>query len=111
LFDVEAVDARGERCPTDEARVDFAVNGPCIWRGGYNSGIVDSTNNKYLLTECGINRVSIRSTFTPGTITLTAKRDGLKSATVEVASVSAMTGGEGLAVASPRRGLPSPAKE
>jgi beta-galactosidase len=86
LFDVEAVDANGQRCPTDEARVDFKVDGPGIWRGGYNSGKINSTNNLYLDTECGINRVAIRSTLTPGTITLTASRDGLVSDTVHVES-------------------------
>jgi beta-galactosidase len=84
LFDVEVVDAEGRRCPTDEARVDFAVTGPGIWRGGYNSGKVDSINNLYLDTECGINRVAIRSTLTPGKITLTAKRNGLAPTTAEV---------------------------
>jgi len=29
-------------------------------------------NNFYLDTECGINRVAVRSTLTPGTIMLTA---------------------------------------
>ena len=64
FFDVEVVDAQGRRCPTDEARVDFKVDGPAIWRGGYNSGIPNSVNNLYLDTECGINRVAIRSTLT-----------------------------------------------
>jgi len=79
FFDVEVVDAQGRRCPTDEARVDFKVEGPVIWRGGYNSGIVKSVNNLYLSTECGINRVAIRSTLTPGPVTLTATREGLQS--------------------------------
>jgi beta-galactosidase len=90
LIDFEVVDAKGERCPTDEARVDFtwtAVGGdpsspPAIWRGGYNSGKTNTTNNPYLNTEDGINRVAMRSTLTPGTIKLTASRDGLKPATV-----------------------------
>jgi beta-galactosidase len=86
LFDVEVVDAQGRRCPTDDARVDFKVTGPAIWRGGYNSGIPHSVNNLYLDTEAGINRVAIRSTLTPGTITLTATRDGLEPATVTVES-------------------------
>ena len=38
LIDFEVVDAKGERCPTDDARVDFTCTGPAIWRGGYNSG-------------------------------------------------------------------------
>ena len=86
LVDFEVVDAKGERCPTDEARVDFAVDGPAVWRGGLNSEMLNSTNNLYLSTECGINRVAIRSTLTPGTITLKASRDGLASATVQIES-------------------------
>jgi beta-galactosidase len=84
LIDFEVVDAQGRRCPTDEARVDFAVSGPVIWRGGLNSAKLDSTNNLYLDTECGINRVAIRSTLTPGTITVTATREGLTPATVKI---------------------------
>ena len=86
LIDVEVVDAKGQRCPTDDARVDFTIEGPGVWRGGYNSGKVDSTNNLYLNTECGINRVSLRSTFTAGTITVTASRPGLKPAQIKLVS-------------------------
>jgi len=86
LIDFEVVDAKGQRCPTDYARVDFTCTGPGIWRGGYNSGIVDSTNNLYLNTELGINRVAVRSTLTAGTITVTAKRDGLKPAQLQITS-------------------------
>jgi beta-galactosidase len=91
LIDFEVVDASGERCPTDDARVDFTWNsvgrtvsatGPAIWRGGYNSGKTNSTNNLYLNTEGGINRVAMRSTLMPGTITLTARREGLQPATI-----------------------------
>jgi beta-galactosidase len=86
LIDFEAMDGKGQRCPTDDARVDFTCAGPGIWRGGYNSGKLDSTNNLYLNTECGINRVAVRSTLTAGTITVTAKRDGLNSAQIQIAS-------------------------
>jgi beta-galactosidase len=86
LIDFEVVDPKGQRCPTDDARVDFTCTGPGIWRGGYNSGKLDSTNNLYLNTECGINRVAVRSTLTAGTITVTAKRDGLNSARIPIAS-------------------------
>jgi len=88
VIDFEVVDAAGEQCPTDYGRVDFAISGPGVWRGGYNSGIVDSTNNLYLNTECGINRVFIRSTLSPGTITVTANRRGLNPDTVRIASKS-----------------------
>jgi beta-galactosidase len=93
LIDFEVVDANGERCPTDDARVDFTWNstgravsatGPAIWRGGYNSGKTNSTNNLYLNTEAGINRVAMRSTLVPGTFTVTAKREGLQPATITI---------------------------
>ncbi len=86
FFDVEVVDARGRRCPTDEARVDFKLDGPAIWRGGYNSGKINSINNMFLDTEGGVNRVAIRSTLTAGTITLTASRPGLEPAEIQVMS-------------------------
>jgi beta-galactosidase len=91
LIDFEVVDAKGNRCPTDDARVDFAwsspggtstATAPAIWLGGYNSGKVNTTYNLYLNTEDGINRVAMRSSRTPGTIKVTATRDGLKPATV-----------------------------
>jgi beta-galactosidase len=86
LVDVEVVDAMGQRCPTDEGRINFELQGPAIWRGGYNSGVINSTNNTYLSTECGINRVAIRSTSEAGTIKLTAIRKGLEPATAEIVS-------------------------
>jgi len=86
FFDVEVVDSQGRRCPTDEARVDFKLEGPAVWRGGYNSGMINSANNLWLDTECGINRVAIRSTGTAGMVTLTVSRPGLESAKSEIKS-------------------------
>jgi beta-galactosidase len=86
MIDFEVVDAAGQRVPTDEARVDFSMTGPGVWRGGYNSGIPGSTNNMYLSTEAGINRVFVRASLTPGTITVTATRSSLASASVSVMS-------------------------
>jgi beta-galactosidase len=102
LIDVEAVDANGMRVPTDDARVDFTCTGPGIWRGGYNSGKTDSTNNLWLNTELGINRVSVRAGFVPGTIVVTAKRDGLKAAEVRIES-KAVAVKDGLSMAMPAR--------
>jgi len=84
LIDFEVVDAQGRRCPTDEERVDFTVSGPVIWRGGFNAAKLNTTNNLYLDTECGINRVSVRSTLIPGKITITASRKGLTSAILKI---------------------------
>jgi beta-galactosidase len=83
FLDVEVVDAKGQRCPTDDARIDFTCSGPAIWRGGLNSGKINSTNNLFLNTECGINRVAVRSTLAPGDITITASRNGLTPATLK----------------------------
>ena len=94
LLDVEVVDANGQRCPLDKGRVDFTVNGPAIWRGGYNSGLANSTNNLYLNTEVGINRVAIRSTLASGKVVVTVKRDGLQPASIELETKAvALSGG------------------
>jgi len=86
LIDVEAVDAGGRRCPTFEQRVDFGTQGPGVWRGGYNSGLLNSVNNPWLNLECGINRVAVRSTRTAGPITVTARCQGLKEGRLTIQS-------------------------
>jgi beta-galactosidase len=86
LLDVEAVDANGERCPTFEQRVDFETTGPAVWRGGYNSGKLNSVNNPWLTLEAGINRVAVRATRTAGNVTVRAKASGLKDGTIELTS-------------------------
>jgi beta-galactosidase len=88
LIDVEAVDANGQRCPTFNGQVDFTCDGPAIWRGGYDSGVPGSIGQKSLDIESGINRVAIRSTLTPGDISVTATCAGLKPATIVVPSRS-----------------------
>ena len=102
LVDVEVVDAQGRRCPTDQARVDFAITGPGVWRGSYNSGKEDSINHRYFDTEGGINRASIRATSQPGEVTLTARRAGLTPATLKLKSIAAPQSG-GIAVSFPAR--------
>lgn len=88
LVDVEVVDAQGRRCPTDQARVDFTMNGPGVWRGSYNSGKEASLNHLYFDTECGINRASIRSTLQAGEVTLIARRPGLETAELKLHSLA-----------------------
>ena len=110
LVDVEVVDEMGQRSPTDDARVDFTLTGPAIWRGGYNSGKTNSTNNLYLNTECGINRVALRSTLAAGKVTLTATRDGLDSGQLELESKPVKLQ-DGLSDSSPERLRPSGVKQ
>jgi len=87
LIDFEVVDAQGRRCPTDEARVDFAVTGPVVWRGGFNAAKLNTTNNLYL--DTGVRHqprgrpldaqrrahhvTATREGLTPGTVTIEAK--------------------------------------
>ena len=87
LIDVEVVDANGNRCPLETGRVDFTISGPGIWRGGYNSGKPNTTNNLYLDVEAGINRVAVRSLLKAGKITVTANKSGLKSSSIELTSL------------------------
>ena len=86
LIDVEVVDANGQRCPLEKGRVDFTISGPGTWRGGYNSGKANSTNNLYLDIESGINRVAVRSQRTPGKVTVTASKDGFEIASIDITS-------------------------
>jgi beta-galactosidase len=99
MYDVEVVDATGNRVPTygpttkptdnqpiNEPKITFTVTGPGTWRGGVNEAMLNSTNNLYLYTEGGINRVFIRSQMTAGDITLTATSPGLTQATDTVTS-------------------------
>lgn len=86
LVDVEVVDQDGQRCPLDMGRIDFSLSGPAIWRGGYNSGKENSTNNMYLDMECGVNRIALRSLPEAGKVNIRAHRNGLKSARVVIES-------------------------
>jgi beta-galactosidase len=86
LVDVEAIDEKGERCPTFQERVEFDLAGPAIWRGGYNSGKIKTVNHTFLDLESGINRVAIRSTRVPGLITLAVRSANLKPVSVTIAS-------------------------
>ncbi|MEP6652169.1 MAG: DUF4982 domain-containing protein [Myxococcales bacterium] len=88
MFDVEVVDAAGNRRPDDEARIDFTTTGPGTWRGGVNECKVNTTNNTYVNTEAGINRVFVRTQTMPGTITVTASRMGLTSGMATVTSTA-----------------------
>lgn len=93
LLDVEAIDANGERVPTFQQRVEFAVDGPAVWRGGYNSGKLDSINHTFLDLEAGINRVALRSQPQAGRVTVRAASAGLAttSLTLESRAVAADT--------------------
>ncbi|HYO09277.1 MAG TPA: DUF4982 domain-containing protein [Tepidisphaeraceae bacterium] len=104
LLDVEVVDADGNRVPTAFHQITFDVTGPAEWRGGIAQGPDNFILSKKLPVELGVNRVSVRSTGEAGTILIKATADGLKPATVELASQSVPVTG-GLSTAMPDDGL------
>ena len=86
LVDVEVVDAQGHRCPTALTPIHFELGGPAEWRGGLAQGPENYILSKDLSVEGGINRVILRANALAGTISLNAKADGLRPASLELAS-------------------------
>ena len=80
LVQVEVVDAKGRRCPTDLSMIHFSLEGPAEWRGGMAQGPDNYILSKDLPVECGVNRVLIRSTRVSGQVVLRASSPGLVSA-------------------------------
>jgi beta-galactosidase len=107
LIDAEVVDSTGLRCPTYNGRIDFTVTGPGVWRGGYNSGKTGSINNTYLDIEAGVQRVSVRSTLSSGTITVTGAISGLQQGTANITSYAVTVNG-GLSLEMPVIPTPEP---
>ncbi|HUI92227.1 MAG TPA: DUF4982 domain-containing protein [Chitinivibrionales bacterium] len=77
------VDASGNWCPTASNIVHFTVTGPGNYRGGADQMVGSGGANYHspgdpeLSAEGGMCKVAVRSTFTPGTITVTATSSGL----------------------------------
>ena len=81
MVQVEVVDAEGNRCPLANDMVDFTLEGPAEWRGGLAQGPDNYAFATSLPVECGITRVLVRSTTEAGEVRLTAKAEGLGTAT------------------------------
>ena len=76
FFDVAVVDDKGRVCPCDSRRIDFTLEGPGVFLGGYNSGKFGKESvihKNYVFAECGVNRVFVRATREKGKITLKAR--------------------------------------
>ncbi len=105
LVQVEVVDREGRRCPLADPMIHFALHGEGRWIGGIatrnnqqylkdnekqDPTLLDSANKKNLSdnyvgamslpAECGVNRVLVRSTTTPGDVVLSVVADGLRPA-------------------------------
>jgi len=83
----KVVDANGILCPVTNNVINFAVSGPGNYRGGSDQFVGTGGSNWHapgdpnLLAEGGMCKVAVRSTFDPGTVTITATSDGLATAT------------------------------
>ena len=106
LVQVEAVDAKGQRCPNVHPMVNFQLSGPAEWRGGIAQGPDNYILSKSLPAECGENRVLIRTTTQAGKVTVSATSDGLKSDAVSF-ETTAFNTLNGLSTQLPSDGLPS----
>lgn len=106
LVQVEVVDQNGNRCPTALNTINFELSGPAEWRGGLAQGPDNYILSKVLPVEGGVNRVLIRSLTQAGQITLNARADGLKSASIGLATIPVQVAG-GLSKSFPADGLKS----
>lgn len=104
LLQVEVVDENGRRCPLDNRPVTFTLSGEGEWIGGIAQGPDNYIGATTLPVECGVNRALIRSTTSPGTITVTASADGLPPATITLNSSEFASEG-GLSRTLPSTGL------
>ena len=84
--DIAVQDSAGRVCPLCDARIDFTLDGPAQFLGGYNSGRFagyghdDSViHQNHVYAECGTNRVFLRAGTAPGTIRLTAVMGSIRN--------------------------------
>ena len=113
----QVVDAQGNIVPTAADTVTFSVSGPAQYMGGTQQIVADpvigsteyqdafSKANSTVITgvpyaffhapgdpelnfEGGLQKIALRSTFTPGTVTVMATAPGLVSGSVTLASIA-----------------------
>ena len=82
LIQVEVVDHEGRRCPLANNPIQFRVDGLAEWRGGIALGKDNNILSTLLPVEAGINRAFVRSLPTAGIITITARAEGLRPASL-----------------------------
>jgi beta-galactosidase len=111
----EVEDAQGNLVPTAADNVTFNVSGPATYMGGSEQLVADPSWTNYyqdafsqanstviqgvpyaffhapgdpeLNFEGGLTKIALRSTFSPGTVTVTATAPGLASGSVQLTSV------------------------
>ena len=83
------VDANGNWCPLDSHDITFSVIGPGIYRGGADQYVYTGKPLSYhapgdheLRAEGGMCKIAVKTTFTPGTVTVNATSPGLQDGNV-----------------------------
>ena len=88
IFLATVTDANGNWCPTANNNITFSVSGPGNYRGGADNNTGGgSPGDASLLAEGGMIKVAVRSTFDPGTVTVTATSAGLANGTASFTSI------------------------
>ncbi|MBR2822812.1 MAG: hypothetical protein IKE24_03920 [Clostridia bacterium] len=93
--DVAVTDAQGRVCPLADMRIDFALKGPAVFLGGYNSGRFNGNGRQdsvigqpHVYAECGTNRVLLRAGRSAGAVHLTAAAPGLPQAEITIRTIA-----------------------
>ena len=117
LIEYEIIDAEGNRCPLDNRPVSFTVSGPATWIGGIaqnnfnapgsTTPAINYSGETTLPVECGINRALIQSQVKSGTVTITARADGLPDAEIRIVSEKGQQNSDDLMASTPFRYLHS----
>ncbi len=103
FIDVEVIDAYGRVHPLDYDRIDFTIEGPAVFLGGYNSGVENLRREiTTVYAENGTNRVFVRSLREAGEIKITATRPGLQPVSVVIESVPFQVDENGLTTIMPQ---------
>jgi hypothetical protein len=91
----KVTDANGNWVPTASNVINFAVTGPAEYRGGSDQFVTAGQGLMYhgpgdpnLQAEGGMCKVAVKSTFAPGTVTVTATSAGLTGATATFTTVA-----------------------
>jgi hypothetical protein len=93
LILAKVVDAQGNWVPTASNNVTFAVTGPGYYCGGADNNTggggayYHAPFSPELTAEGGMCKVAVRSTFTPGIVTVTATAGGLAQGTTTFTTV------------------------
>ena len=93
LVQIEVVDARGRRCPLANEMIHYELEGPAEWRGGLAQGPDNYILSRDFPVECGVNRAILRSSVSPGKVTLRASAEGLKGAAITLETVECKSSG------------------